>query len=223
MSSVAPYPHLLQPLDLGFTQLRNRVLMGSMHTGLEDIPHNHERLAAFYAERAAGGVGLIVTGGYMPNAHCLPPGELPVHQQPGALENHRFITDAVHRAGGKICLQILHTGRYAHSPAMIAPSALQAPISRFVPAAATEAQILQQIEDFAQFALFCQRAGYDGVEIMGSEGYFINEFLATRTNQRTDRWGGSFENRARLALEIVRRTRACVGPHANDENYALAA
>ncbi len=212
MSDAAPFPHLLQPLDLGFTQLRNRVLMGSMHTGLEDVPDSHERLAAFYAERAAGGVGLIVTGGFMPNAHCLPPGELPVPAQPGALEHHRFITDAVHRAGGRICLQILHTGRYAHSPALIAPSALQAPISRFVPAEATDAQILQQIEDFAQFALFCQQAGYDGVEIMGSEGYFINEFLATRTNRRTDRWGGSFENRSRLALEIVRRIRACVGP-----------
>ena len=211
MSTLAPYPHLLQPLDLGFTQLRNRVLMGSMHTGLEDIPNNHERLAAFYAERAAGGVALIVTGGYMPNAHCLPDGELPVYAQAGALENHRFITDAVHREGGKICLQILHTGRYALSPSMIAPSAIQAPISRFVPAEATDAQILQQIEDFAQFALFCQQAGYDGVEIMGSEGYFINEFLATRTNQRQDRWGGSFENRSRLALEIVRRTRERVG------------
>ncbi|MEY3668246.1 MAG: 2,4-dienoyl-CoA reductase [Pseudomonadota bacterium] len=211
MSSAAPFPHLLEPLDLGFTQLRNRVLMGSMHTGLEDIAHSHERLAAFYAERAAGGVGLIVTGGYMPNAHCLPPGEVPVYTQADALQNHRFITEAVHREGGRICLQILHTGRYAHSPAMLAPSAIQAPISRFVPAAATEAQILQQIEDFAQFALFCQQAGYDGVEIMGSEGYFINEFLATRTNQRTDRWGGSIENRSRLALEVVRRIRERVG------------
>jgi 2,4-dienoyl-CoA reductase (NADPH2) len=211
MSSAAPFPHLLQPLDLGFTQLRNRVLMGSMHTGLEDIAHSHERLAAFYAERAAGGVGLIVTGGYMPNAHCLPPGEAPVYTQADALQNHRYITEAVHREGGRICLQILHTGRYAHSPAMLAPSAIQAPISRFVPAAATEAQILQQIEDFAQFALFCQQAGYDGVEIMGSEGYFINEFLATRTNQRTDRWGGSIENRSRLALEVVRRIRERVG------------
>lgn len=213
MSNAAAFPHLLQPLDLGFTQLRNRVLMGSMHTGLEDLAHSHERLAAFYAERAAGGVGLIVTGGYMPNTHCLPPGELPVYAQADALENHRFITEAVHREGGRICLQILHTGRYAHSPAMLAPSAIQAPISRFVPAEATEAQILQQIEDFAQFALFCQQAGYDGVEIMGSEGYFINEFLATRTNQRTDRWGGSFENRSRLALDIVRRIRARVGPN----------
>ena len=205
------YPHMLQPLDLGFTQLRNRVLMGSMHTGLEDIPDSHARMAAFYAERAAGGVALIVTGGFMPNEHCLPAGEVPVYRQEGAVEKHRVITDAVHQEGGKICLQILHTGRYSRTETLIAPSAIQAPINRFVPAAATEEQILQQIEDFAEFAQFCQEAGYDGVEIMGSEGYFINEFIAERTNQRKDRWGGSFENRIRLALEIVRRTRERVG------------
>ena len=205
------YPNLLQPLDLGFTQLRNRVLMGSMHTGLEDIPDSHARMAAFYAERAAGGVALIVTGGFMPNEYCLPTGEIPVYRQAGAVEKHRLITDAVHREGAKICLQILHTGRYSRTENLIAPSAIQAPINRFVPAAATEEQILQQIEDFAEFALFCQEAGYDGVEIMGSEGYFINEFIAQRTNQRKDRWGGSFENRIRLALEIVKRTREKVG------------
>ena len=207
------FPHLLSPLDLGFTQLRNRVLMGSMHTGLEDIPDAHERMAAFYGERAAGGVALIVTGGFMPNAHCLPAGEEPVYRQPGAIEKHRVITDAVHHHGSKICLQILHTGRYSRTENLIAPSAIQAPINRLVPAEATEEQILQQIEDFAEFAVFCQQAGYDGVEIMGSEGYFINEFIALRTNQRQDRWGGSFENRIRLALEIVRRTRERVGPH----------
>jgi 2,4-dienoyl-CoA reductase (NADPH2) len=207
------YPFLLKPLDLGFTQLRNRVLMGSMHTGLEDIPDAHERMAAFYGERAAGGVALIVTGGFMPNAHCLPAGEVPVYRQPGAIEKHRIITAAVHQHGGKICLQILHTGRYSRTENLLAPSAIQAPINRLVPAEASEEQILQQIEDFAEFAAFCQQAGYDGVEIMGSEGYFINEFIALRTNQRQDRWGGSFENRIRLALEIVRRTRERVGPH----------
>lgn len=208
-----PFPHLLEPLDLGFTQLRNRVLMGSMHTGLEDIPNSHARMAAFYAERAAGGVALIVTGGFMPNEHCLPPGELPLYRQQGAVQKHRVITDAVHEAGGKICLQILHTGRYSRTQNLIAPSPIQAPISRYVPQEASEEQILQQIEDFADFAAFSQEAGYDGVEIMGSEGYFINEFIATRTNQRKDRWGGSFENRIRLALEIVRRTRERVGAH----------
>ncbi|MCB1664707.1 MAG: NADPH-dependent 2,4-dienoyl-CoA reductase [Pseudomonadales bacterium] len=211
MKPDAPYPHLLAPLDLGFTQLRNRVLMGSMHTGLEDIPDSHARLAAFYAERAAGGVALIVTGGFMPNAHCLPPGETPAYRQPDAIAGHRLITDAVHREGAKICLQILHTGRYAHSENLIAPSALQAPINRFVPAEATDTQILQQIEDFGDFASFCQQAGYDGVEVMGSEGYFINEFIAPRTNRREDRWGGSFDNRCRLALAIVRRIRERVG------------
>jgi 2,4-dienoyl-CoA reductase (NADPH2) len=205
------YPHLLEPLDLGFTQLRNRVLMGSMHTGLEDIPDSHTRMAAFYAERAAGGVALIVTGGFMPSEHCLPPGEVPVFKQQGAVEKHRVITDAVHEAGGKICLQILHTGRYSRTENLIAPSPIQAPINRYVPHEASEEQILQQIEDFANFAAFCQEAGYDGVEIMGSEGYFINEFIAKRTNQRKDRWGGSFENRMRLPQEIVRRTRERVG------------
>lgn len=206
-----PYPHLLEPLDLGFTQLRNRVLMGSMHTGLEDIPDSHTRMAAFYAERAAGGVALIVTGGFMPNEHCLPPGEQPVYKQQGAAEKHRVITDAVHDAGGKICLQILHTGRYSRTENLLAPSPIQAPINRYVPHEASDEQILQQIEDFANFAAFCQEAGYDGVEIMGSEGYFINEFIAKRTNQRKDRWGGSFENRIRLPLEIVRKTRERVG------------
>ncbi len=182
-----------------------------MHTGLEDIPDSHERLAAFYGERAAGGVALIVTGGFMPNEHCLPPGESPIYEQPGAVDKHRLITDAVHREGGKICLQILHTGRYSRTENLIAPSPIQAPINRFIPSEASEEQILQQIEDFATFAAFCQEAGYDGVELMGSEGYFINEFIAQRTNQRKDRWGGSFENRIRLALEIVRRTRERTG------------
>lgn len=185
--------------------------MGSMHTGLEDIPDSHHRLADFYGERAAGGVGLIVTGGFMPNEYCLPPGELPVYKQAGAIQKHRVITEAVHKNGGKICLQILHTGRYSRTENLIAPSPIQAPINRFVPAEASHEQILQQIEDFAQFAKFCQDANYDGVEIMGSEGYFINEFIAARTNQRNDEWGGSFENRCRLPLAIVKRTRELLG------------
>lgn len=185
--------------------------MGSMHTGLEDIPDSHERLAAFYGERAAGGVALIVTGGFMPNEYCLPLGESPIYEQAGAVDKHRLITDAVHREGGKVCLQILHTGRYSRTANLLAPSPIQSPINRFVPSEASDEQILQQIEDFAAFAVFCQEAGYDGVELMGSEGYFINEFIAQRTNQRNDRWGGNFENRIRLALDIVRRTRARTG------------
>ncbi|MFT4861155.1 MAG: 2,4-dienoyl-CoA reductase (NADPH2) [Pseudohongiellaceae bacterium] len=211
-----PYPHLFQPLDLGFTTLKNRVLMGSMHTGLEDIPNSHERMAAFYADRAAGGVALIVTGGFMPSETCLPTGAVPLFKQPGQVENHQLITTAVHNAGGKICLQILHTGRYSRTENLIAPSPIKAPINRFVPNEATEAQILQEIQNFADFAQFCQQAGYDGVEIMGSEGYFINEFIAQRTNKRSDQWGGSYANRMRLPLEIVKQVRARVG-----ENFII--
>lgn len=212
MSSTGkPFPHLLEPLDLGFTQIRNRLLMGSMHTGLEDIPGSHERMAAFYGERARGGVGLIVTGGFMASQYCLPPGVNPVYKQEGQVQNHRKITDAVHHDGGKICLQILHTGRYSRSENLIAPSPIKAPINRFVPQEATHEQILGEIEAFVQFAAFSQDAGYDGVEIMGSEGYFINEFIAARTNQRKDQWGGSYENRIRLPLEIVRRVREKTG------------
>lgn len=212
----SPYPKLFEPLDLGFTSLRNRILMGSMHTGLEDIPGSHERLAAFYGERARGGVGLIVTGGFMPSEHCLPEGALPVYKIPGQVEKHRVITDAVHQEDGKICLQILHTGRYSRTENLIAPSPIKAPINRFVPQEASEEQIEGEIQAFVDFAAFCQEAGYDGVEIMGSEGYFINEFIVERTNQRKDRWGGSYENRIRLPLEIVRRVRARVG-----ENFIL--
>ncbi len=185
--------------------------MGSMHTGLEDIPDSHNRMAAFYAERAKGGVALIVTGGFMPSEHCLPTGSVPVFKQASQIENHRLITTAVHHEGGKICLQILHTGRYSRQENLIAPSAIKAPINRYVPHEANEDQIEKEIEDFANFSEFCQQAGYDGVEIMGSEGYFINEFIAERTNQRKDRWGGSYENRIRLPLEVVRRVRARVG------------
>lgn len=185
--------------------------MGSMHTGLEDIPDSHQAMAAFYGERARGGVALIVTGGFMPSVHCLPEGVEPVFRQPDQVGKHRLITDAVHQEGGKICLQILHTGRYSRQENLIAPSSIKAPINRFVPHAATAAQIEQEIDNFARFAEFCQQAGYDGVEIMGSEGYFINEFITLRTNQRTDEWGGSYENRMRLPLAIVRRVREKVG------------
>ena len=210
MSSAA-YPHLLAPLDLGFTTLPNRTLMGSMHTGLEEVKGGFERMAVYFAERARGGVGLMVTGGIAPNE------EGSVYKGAAKLttveeaERHRRVTDAVHAEGGKICLQILHAGRYAYSPDLVAPSALQAPINPFTPRALDEAGVEQQIADFVRCARLAQQAGYDGVEIMGSEGYFINQFLAACTNQRTDRWGGSYENRMRLAVEIVRQVRAAVG------------
>lgn len=206
-----PYPNLFAPLDLGFTQLKNRILMGSMHTGLEDVPGSHDRIAAFYGERARGGVGLIVTGGFMASQHCMPEGVLPVYQQEQQLEKHQVITEQVHAEGGKICLQILHTGRYSRTENLIAPSPIKAPINRFVPHEASAEQIEGEIKAFVDFAAFCQQANYDGIEIMGSEGYFINEFLVERTNKRTDEWGGSYENRIRLPLEIVRRIRERVG------------
>ena len=206
-----PYPTLLAPLDLGFTTLKNRILMGSMHTGLEELPDGQERLAAFYAARARGGVGLIVTGGIAPNrAGAIAPGGavLETAQQAAA---HRVVTQAVHAEGGKIAMQILHTGRYAMHPAGVAPSALKAPITPFAPRALDEDGIEQTIADYVRCAQLAREAGYDGVEIMGSEGYLINEFVAPCTNQRDDRWGGSFENRSRFAVDIVRRTRAAVG------------
>ena len=188
-----PYPHLLAPLDLGFVTLKNRVLMGSMHTGLEEAPDGYARMAAFYAERARGGVGLIVTGGVSPNL-C---GRLePRASQlsfPWQLGRHRIVTEAVHEAGGKIALQILHAGRYAYHPLSVAPSALRSPITRFKPRALTQWGIRKTIADYARCAKLAQRAGYDGVEIMGSEGYLINEFVAPRTNHRDDEWGGAFE------------------------------
>ena len=207
------YPHLLAPLDLGFTTLRNRTLMGSMHTGLEEQPGGFERMAAYFAERAKGGVGLMVTGGIAPND------EGGVYSGAAKLstaeeaEKHVVVTQAVHAEGGKICLQILHAGRYAYSPRQVAPSAIQAPINPFTPKELDEAGIEKQISDFVTCAKLAQSAGYDGVEIMGSEGYLINQFLAAQTNHRTDRWGGSYENRMRLPLEIVRRTREAVGPN----------
>ncbi|AMB79999.1 NADPH-dependent 2,4-dienoyl-CoA reductase [Pseudomonas fragi] len=207
------YPHLMAPLDLGFTTLRNRSLMGSMHTGLEEKPGGFERMAAYFAERAKGGVGLMVTGGIAPND------EGGVYSGAAKLstaeeaEKHLVVTRAVHDAGGKICLQILHAGRYAYSPRQVAPSAIKAPINPFTPKELDEEGIEKQISDFVTCARLAQSANYDGVEIMGSEGYFINQFLAAHTNHRTDRWGGCYENRMRLAVEIVRRVREAVGPN----------
>lgn len=206
-----PYPHLLQPLDLGFITLKNRVLMGSMHTGLEERPDGFERMAAYFAERARGGVGLMVTGGIAPNAEgAVYKGAAQLITEHEAAQ-HRIVTDAVHEAGGKICMQILHAGRYAFSPDLVAPSAVQAPINPFRPKALDAAGVEQQIADFVRCAQLAQKAGYDGVEIMGSEGYFINQFLVSRTNQRDDGWGGRFANRMRLPVEIVRRVREAVG------------
>lgn len=209
--AAAHYPHLLAPLDLGFTTLRNRTLMGSMHTGLEEKPGGFERMATYFAERATGGVGLMVTGGIAPNE------EGGVYTGAAKLttveeaDQHRVVTQAVHAAGGKICLQILHAGRYAYSKNQVAPSAIQAPINPFKPRELDEEGIEKQIADFVTCSTLAQTAGYDGVEVMGSEGYFINQFLAAHTNHRTDRWGGSYENRMRLPVEIVRRVREAVG------------
>ena len=205
------YPHLLAPLDLGFTRLKNRVIMGSMHTGLEEAKNGFERLAAYYAERARGGVGLIVTGGISPNQQGLTFSGAAALDKADKVAQHRLVTDAVHQAGSKICMQILHTGRYAYSPNAIAPSAIKAPINAFIPKAVSSEEIEQQIEDFAYSAKLAQQAGYDGVEVMGSEGYFLNQFIVTRTNQRDDEWGGSYDNRTRLAIEVVKRVRAAVG------------
>ncbi|MEU0758111.1 NADPH-dependent 2,4-dienoyl-CoA reductase [Streptomyces microflavus] len=205
------YPTLLSPLDLGFTTLPNRVLMGSMHIGLEEAERGFERMAAFYAERARGGVGLIVTGGIAPSERaCSFPGGAKMTTRAEA-EQHREITSAVHAAGGRIAMQILHFGRYAHHPDLVAPSALKAPISGFTPNALTDEQVEETVEEFVRAAELARLAGYDGVEIMGSEGYLINEFIVSATNHRTDRWGGSYENRIRFPVEIVRRVRERVG------------
>jgi 2,4-dienoyl-CoA reductase (NADPH2) len=209
--SVNTYPHLLAPLDLGFTTLPNRVLMGSMHTGLEDRAEDYPRLAAYFAERARGGVGLIVTGGIAPNISGWSKpfaGKLTNSRE---VTRHRLVADAVHAEGGKICMQILHTGRYAYHPLSVAPSRMKAPISPFTPRSLTRFGISRQISAFARCARLAQEAGYDGVEVMGSEGYFINQFIAARTNRRSDEWGGSYENRIRLPLEILRRVREAVG------------
>ena len=205
------YPHLLEPITVGRTTLRNRVLMGSMHVGLEEQPDGFERMAAFYAERAKGGAGLIVTGGIAPNDEGAPLSGGKTLTGEDDVADHRLITDAVHAEGGKIAMQILHTGRYAYHPQMVAPSPIQAPISRFVPREMTEGDIQRTIDDYARCARLAQQAGYDGVEIMGSEGYLINQFLAARTNDRTDRFGGSAEKRMTLPREIARAVRDAAG------------
>ncbi len=204
------YPHLLAPLDLGFTTLKNRVLMGSMHTGLEETK-DWNRVATFYAERAAGDVGLMVTGGMAPNREGgVFPGAAGLYTDED-IANHRVVTDRVHGAGGKIAMQILHAGRYAYSPDCVGPSPVKSPISPFPPKELDEEGIEKQIADIATAAERARAAGYDGVEVMGSEGYFLNQFLVTHTNKRTDRWGGSYENRMRLPVEVVKRVRGAVG------------
>ncbi|WP_031470083.1 NADPH-dependent 2,4-dienoyl-CoA reductase [Sciscionella sediminilitoris] len=206
------YPNLLAPLDLGFTTLRNRVLMGSMHTGLEDRARDLDKLAEYFAERARGGVGLMVTGGFAPNKT----GSLyPLASKlstPGEARKHRVLTDAVHESGGRIAMQLLHAGRYAYHPLSVSASSIKAPINPFRPRALSERGIRKQIADFGRAAGLARDAGYDGIEIMGSEGYFINQFLAPRTNKRTDSWGGTPERRRRIAVEIVRAARAATGP-----------
>jgi 2,4-dienoyl-CoA reductase (NADPH2) len=205
------YPTLFSPLDLGFTRLKNRVLMGSMHTGLEEAENGFERMAAFFAERARGGVGMIITGGFSPNAEGGIGSKLSTAEE---AQQHRRITEAVHAADPevKICLQILHTGPLATTPDCVAPSAVRSRIGRHTPHELDEAGIEQQIADFANCARLAQEAGYDGVEIIGSAGYLISTFLVRKTNLRTDRWGGPWENRMRFAVEVVRRVRAAVGP-----------
>jgi 2,4-dienoyl-CoA reductase (NADPH2) len=211
LPSSQPYPHLLAPLDLGFTQLKNRVLMGSMHVGLEEAKDGFTRMAAFYAERARGGVALMVTGGIAPNERGRPMPGGAMMTTPQEAQKHQVVTDAVHAAGGKIAMQILHFGRYAYHPELVAPSALKAPINPFRPHPLSTAEVEQTIADYVNCATLAQSAGYDGVEIMGSEGYLINEFITACTNQRDDDWGGAFENRIRFPLEIVRQVRARVG------------
>ena len=209
--TTSPYPHLLQPLDLGFTTLKNRVLMGSMHTGMEDFFWNYPKLAAYFAERARGGVGLIVTGGIAPNRNgWVSPlaGELSSKRH---VLPHRMVTKAVHKEGGKICMQILHAGRYGYHPFSVSASAVKSPITPFKPRGLSTRGVEKQIDDYVRCAELAKEAGYDGVEVMGSEGYFINQFLVERTNQRDDRYGGSVENRQRIALEIVSRMREAVG------------
>ncbi len=208
-----PYKHLLEPLDLGFTTLKNRALMGSMHTGLEDKAKDFPKLAAYFAERARGGVGLMVTGGFAPNIEgWLSPFGSKLSKK-SEVKRHLQVTEAVHREGGKICLQILHAGRYGYSPLCVSASNVKSPISPFKPRALSTKGVYRTIKDYANSAELAQQAGYDGVEVMGSEGYFINQFLVTHTNKRTDEWGGSFENRMRLPVEIVEAVRERVGPN----------
>lgn len=211
--STQSYPRLFEPLDLGFTVLPNRIIMGSMHLGLEELEGGYSRLAQFYRERARGGPALIITGGVSPNTEGrLGPRERALTNE-AELAPHRLITDAVHEEGGRIALQLLHAGRYAAHPGLVAPSSIQAPISPLTPRELTDVEIERTITDFAHAARLAQQAGYDGVEIMGSEGYLINQFTAPVTNQRSDRWGGNLENRLRFPTEIVRRVREACGEH----------
>ena len=208
---MSAYPHLSKPLDLGFTTLPNRLIMGSMHVGLEEVENGFQRMAAFYAERAKGGVALIVTGGIAPNERGRPMHGGAMLTTEAEADHHKIVTSAVHDAGGRIAMQILHFGRYSYQPSLVAPSALKAPINPFVPHALTTEEVEETINDYVRCASLAQYAGYDGVEVMGSEGYLINEFIAARTNQRDDQFGGSYENRIRFPLEIVRRIREKVG------------
>ncbi len=210
------YKHIFKPLDLGFTILKNRIIMGSMHTGLEEEKNGFERMAAFYAERAKGGVGLIVTGGIAPNIQGLTvPFSAKMSTKKHA-RHHKVITEAVHKEGGKICMQILHTGRYGYHPLCVAPSAIKSPISPFKPFELKESGIKRTVRDFVNSAKLAKEAGYDGVEVMGSEGYLINQFIVKKTNRRTDDWGGSYENRIKLPIELVKKVREGVG-----ENFII--
>ncbi|WP_109849980.1 NADPH-dependent 2,4-dienoyl-CoA reductase [Proteus sp. CA142267] len=208
---MAHYPHLFSPLDLGFTVLKNRILMGSMHTGLEENPNDAPKLAQFYAQRAAAGVALIVTGGISPNKQGVLLPHAATLMSENQLTTHQLVTDAVHQQGGKIALQILHTGRYSYQPNLVAPSAIQSPITPFMPTEISHEQIEKTIDDYIHCAQLAQKAGYDGVEIMGSEGYLINQFLVSHTNQRNDQWGGNIENRCRFALRILEGIKKAVG------------
>ena len=205
------YKHIFEPLDLGFTTLKNRILMGSMHTGLEEEKDGIEKIAAYYKERAKGGVGLIVTGGISPNIQGWTGPFAARMSSKKHAKKHQKITEAVHNAGGKICMQILHAGRYGYHPFNVAPSKIKAPINRFTPFKLKESGIKRTIKDFVNTAKLSKLAGYDGIEIMGSEGYLINQFIAKRTNKRNDKWGGNYENRMRLPIELVKQTRAAVG------------
>lgn len=205
------YPNLLKELDLGFTKIKNRVLMGSMHTNLEEQKGGFAKLATFYAERAAGGVGIIVTGGIAPNPEGVVFPNAAMMTTEAEAEEHKIVTDAVHKEGGKICMQILHTGRYSYSPTLVAPSAIQAPINPFKPRELTIEDIEKQVQDYANAARLAKIAGYDGVEVMGSEGYLINQFICERTNQRDDQYGGTYENRIKFPIQIVKAVREAVG------------
>jgi len=210
---MSSYKHIFEPLDLGFTTLKNRIIMGSMHTGLEEKKNGFEKMAAYYAERARGGVGLIVTGGIAPNVQGWTAPFAARMSRKKHARHHKLITSAVHAEGGKICMQILHSGRYGYHPLAVAPSAIKSPITPFKPFKLKSSGIKRTIRDFVNSAKLAKSAGYDGIEIMGSEGYLINQFIAERTNKRSDGYGGSYENRMQLPIELVRQIREAVGPN----------